>query len=235
MQPGRYAWETNNVLETTARGRGRPKCVPDDTKCDAIVSCARQLFVKKGYGATTTDDIAAACKISKQTLYRLFPSKSALFAAVVEIHRQKWLSLPHEDDHLPLAAALEQIFMIDIDDEADRERIEVISLVLAEGRNYPELSDILKQQGADIARAQLAQWLSRQCEAGRLRPQDTTSTAQMLLDMVFGAMITKNVTDVIWPAGAQRRAHIRNCIDVFLHGVAPASAGHNPAEQAALF
>ncbi len=205
--------------EVTLRGRGRPKCVPDGVRCDEIVNSARQLFVKKGYGATTTDEIAAECKISKQTLYRLFAGKSALFAAVVETHREKWLGLPRDDDNLPLAQALEQIFMIDISEEADQERIDVISMVLAERGNFPELSDILKQHGADFARSQLANWLARQCSAGRLRPQDTMSTAQMLLDMVFGAIITKNVSKVEWPGGDQRRNHIRKCIDVFLNGV----------------
>jgi AcrR family transcriptional regulator len=209
------------MLERTARGRGRPKCVPDDVQCCAIVNCARQLFVQKGYGATTTDDIAAACKISKHTLYRLFPGKAALFAAVVETHRQKWLSLPREDDDLPLAQTLAQIFMIDISDEADRERIDVIRLVLAEGRNFPELAEILKQRGGDFSRLQLAEWLARQCARGRLRPHDTVATAQMLLDMVFGAIITKSIGDLEWPAGEQRRKHIVNCIDVFLNGVCP--------------
>jgi AcrR family transcriptional regulator len=206
-------------MEVMARGRGRPKCVSDDVQCDAIVNCARQLFIQKGYGATTTDDIAASCKISKHTLYRLFPGKAALFAAVVETHRQKWLDLPRDDDDVPLAETLAQIFMIDITDEADEERIAVIRLVLAEGRNYPELAEILKQYGGDYARLQLADWLARQCARGKLKPHDTTATAQILLDMVFGAIITKSLGDLEWPGGKQRRDHICNCIDVFLNGV----------------
>jgi hypothetical protein len=43
----------------------------------------------------------------------------------------------------------------------------------------------------------------------------------MLLDMVFGAIITKSIGDLEWPAGEQRRKHIVNCIDVFLNGVCP--------------
>jgi AcrR family transcriptional regulator len=219
MDRDRHAGATDQMRDDAARGRGRPKCAPDGVRCDEIVKCARQLFVKKGYGATTTDDIAAACKISKQTLYRLFPGKAALFGAVVETHRKKWLALPRDDDDATVAEALAQIFMIDISDEADQERLEVISLVLAEGRNFPELTEILTQQGADFARSQLAGWLSRQCAAGRLRAQNTMATAQMLMDMIFGALITKHVNEVEWPAGDQRRTHIRHCIDVFLHGV----------------
>lgn len=202
-----------------AKGRGRPKCMPDDVQCNLIVDCARRLFVKKGYGATTTEDIAASCRISKQTLYRLFPGKAALFAAVVKAHRQKWLDLPRDDDDLPLAETLARIFMVDISDQEDQERIDVIGLVLAEGRNFPELAEILNQHGSKFCRSQLADWLAKQIARGRLKSRDAMKMAQILIDMVFGAVIMKNVGEMDWPAGEQRRTHIRDCIDIFLNGV----------------
>src|ERR1700692_529180 len=125
--------EMNEMGELRTRTRGRPKCVPDDTQCTLIVNNARRLFVKKGYGATTTDDIAAECKISKQTLYRLFPGKSALFVAVVAALSQKCLDLPRDDDDLPLADSLARIFMVDISEEAERERVEILRLVIGGG------------------------------------------------------------------------------------------------------
>jgi TetR/AcrR family transcriptional repressor of mexJK operon len=211
----------NEVLEPRARMRGRPKCVPDDALYDMIVNGARRLFVKKGYGATTTDDIAAECRISKQTLYRLFPGKSALFVAVIAALSQKCLDLPRDDDDLPLADTLARIFMADISEEEERERVEILRLVIAEGRNFPELTDILKRHGLEFSRAELADWLTRQCARGRLKAGDMTALAQMLIDMVFGAITLRNVGALEWPGAEQRRAHIRNCIDVFLHGVCP--------------
>ena len=204
------------------KGRGRPKSCPDEIQAGTIVNCARRLFVRKGYGSTTTEDIAAECKISKQTLYRFFPSKSALFAAVVETHRQKWLDLPRNDDDVPVAETLAKIFMIDINDEADQERIEVIRLVLSEGRNFPELAEILKARGVEFSRAQLAVWLGRRRQRGELKLRDPLAAAQILMDMIFGAIIVKNIGDLDWPGGEQRRAHIRECVEIFLHGVSAA-------------
>lgn len=205
-----------------AKKRGRPKCMPDAAQSGMIVNCARQLFVKKGYGATTTDDIAAACRISKQTLYRLFPGKAALFEAVVAAHRPKWVDLPRDDDDVNLADALAQIFMVDISDQADQERVDVIRMVLAEGRNFPELVEIQKRHGVAFSRDQLAHWLARQSSLGRLKRRNMTEMAQILMDMVFGAIIMKNIGEMDWPAGAKRRIHIRECIDIFLHGLAAA-------------
>lgn len=209
------------MLEAKARTRGRPKCAPDDAQCCLIVNNARRLFVKKGYGATTTDDIAAECKISKQTLYRLFPGKAALFAAVVTAISLKCLDLPRDDDDLPLADSLACIFMVDLSEEAERERVEILRLVIVEGRNFPELSDILKRHGLEVSRAELADWLTRQCARGRLKAGDMTVLAQLLLDMVFGAITIRNIGDQEWPGAEQRRAHIHQCINVFLHGVCP--------------
>jgi TetR/AcrR family transcriptional repressor of mexJK operon len=210
------------MSDIKARTRGRPKCTPDDTQCSMIVNGARRLFVKKGYGATTTEDIAAECKISKQTLYRLFPAKSALFAAVVSAISQKCLDVPCDDDDLPLADALARIFMVDISEAAEQERIEILRLVIVEGRNFPELSDILKRHALEASRAELADWLTRQCARRRLKARDNmTALAQMLIDMVFGAITIRNIGDLEWPGTEQRRAHIHNCIDLFLHGVCP--------------
>jgi len=205
--------------------RGRPKAMPDETQSSQIVSRATRLFIKHGYGATTTRDIAATCKISKQTLYRLFPCKAALFAAVIEAHREQWINLPG-DDELPLAEALAQIFRIDISDEADQERVDVIRLVLAEGRNFPELAEILIEESSGICQQQLAGWLQLQMAAGRLKPADSMKTAQILMNMVFGTVVMKHIDHMDWPGREQRRAHIRDCIQIFLHGL-----GEDPAKK----
>ena len=76
------------MTQCTERRRGRPKTAPDEHQRACIVERARQLFVANGYGRTTTEDVATACHISKQTLYRLFEGKCGLFTAVVEAHRQ---------------------------------------------------------------------------------------------------------------------------------------------------
>ncbi|HTQ71270.1 MAG TPA: TetR/AcrR family transcriptional regulator [Acidocella sp.] len=204
------------------RSRGRPKALPDETQRRAIVDEARRLFLRKGYGATTTEDIAAHCKISKQTLYRLFSGKSALFAAVVEANRPQWLELPVPED-LALQPALERIFRIDISEEENRERLDLLRVSLTEGRHFPELHQILKECGSDYTLAALANWLTRQEELGRIRlAGDALGAARMLTDMVFGTMLMKFFGDLDWPSDAARRAQVRNAITVFLHGVCTA-------------
>nr|WP_295742209.1 TetR/AcrR family transcriptional regulator [uncultured Acidocella sp.] len=210
------------MAKEICKHRGRPKACTDETQRRLIIDCSRRLFLEQGYGATRTEDIAAQCKISKQTLYRLFPGKSALFAAIVDADRPQWLELPVPDD-LPLAAALERIFRIDISEDEDRQRLDFFRMTLAEAQTYPELSEITRTSGAQ-AYAALAIWMQRQADRGVINlALDALTSARMLSDMIFGAMIGKSIGDFAWRSGEARRAHIRAAIHVFLHGVCPAA------------
>ncbi|WP_191909018.1 TetR/AcrR family transcriptional regulator [Hypericibacter adhaerens] len=44
---------------------------------------AEKVFVEQGYGAASMDEIAQDAGMSKKTLYQLFDTKEALFAAVI--------------------------------------------------------------------------------------------------------------------------------------------------------
>lgn len=203
------------------RGRGRPKVASDAVRRGAIVAAACQLFLGAGYGGTTMDDVAAACRVSKRTLYRLFPGKADLFAAVVEAHRQSMLALPGDYEHLPLDAALEAIFRIDITPEADRTRLALLRLVAVEALHFPELAEMVHAHGGEKAAEALAAFLARQQAAGRIVIDDPRAMARILMDMVFGAILPKAHGHFDWPGAAARRAHVRRCIAVFLNGVAP--------------
>ncbi|KIZ32676.1 TetR/AcrR family transcriptional regulator, partial [Rhodopseudomonas palustris] len=173
------------------RQRGRPKLIPDDAQRRMIADCARELFLERGYGRTTTEEVAARCRISKHTLYRLFPGKPALFAAIVDVHRHSMLALPGDYDGLPLDRALERIFQIDIDPEADRQRVALLRLVLLEAHQSPELGDIVRRHGADKSRAELADWLAARAKTEAMVIDHFDSAARILMDMIFGAVAFK--------------------------------------------
>jgi AcrR family transcriptional regulator len=48
-----------------------------------LVAAARWLFEERGYAETSIDDLAAAAEVSKGALYHHFPTKAALFEAVI--------------------------------------------------------------------------------------------------------------------------------------------------------
>lgn len=54
-----------------------------DTR-DVVIAEARRLFFQYGFRKVTMDEIAAAARMSKKTVYALFPAKDDLIRAVIE-------------------------------------------------------------------------------------------------------------------------------------------------------
>ena len=49
----------------------------------AILAAAEEMFLRSGYLGTNMDELAARSQVSKQTVYKHFGSKEALFVALV--------------------------------------------------------------------------------------------------------------------------------------------------------
>jgi AcrR family transcriptional regulator len=198
------------------RKRGRPKTVSDSDRRSSVVDIARKTFVELGFSGTTTDIVASRCKISKQTLYRLFASKSELFVAVVAAHRHMMLDLPRPaDENDDVGAVLQKIFMIDITEEAENERQAFIHIIMREGAQTPEIVEILRREGIDQSRQNLADWLAAEAARGKLVIEDPLSGARMLMDLLFGAMGPRRED---FPTPAHRRRHLERCIALFVRG-----------------
>src|SRR5688572_10283300 len=49
---------------------------------EAVLEAAREVAGRRGYGATSIEEIAASAGVGKQTIYRWWPNKAALFIEV---------------------------------------------------------------------------------------------------------------------------------------------------------
>src|SRR5262245_28078149 len=65
------------------RSRGRPLQLSEAERRRRLLDAAERVFLDAGYGDATMDDVARKARMSKKTLYRLFPTKEQLFAAVM--------------------------------------------------------------------------------------------------------------------------------------------------------
>ncbi|RJP23032.1 MAG: MerR family transcriptional regulator [Deltaproteobacteria bacterium] len=86
-----------------------PASIPADEiitsseKRDEIITSAIKLFIEKGLGKTSMDDIAAEAHIGKGTLYRYFKDKNELFIECAdtifyEMYRNIWEEIKNEKD-----------------------------------------------------------------------------------------------------------------------------------------
>jgi len=69
--------------------RGRPKQFNDDQ----VLALAMQVFWRKGYDATSLDDLVEAMGIPRQSLYRTFTDKHTLFLRALEYYDQNVTSV----------------------------------------------------------------------------------------------------------------------------------------------
>jgi TetR/AcrR family transcriptional regulator, mexJK operon transcriptional repressor len=81
----------------------RPRGRPGGSSGTALLTIARQVFLANGYAGATMDAVAAGARISKQTLYRQYPSKDVLYAAVV----RDWVDQGHDAMRPHLQALLD--------------------------------------------------------------------------------------------------------------------------------
>ena len=109
-----------------------------DQKRQAIVLAAKGLFLDQGYVVTSMDTIAQAAEVTKQTVYRYYPSKEALFAEVMQHIRQsdsapyQFSSGPLEDELISYGVQLLEFHL----------RPEARALSINAHRGFPESGSI---------------------------------------------------------------------------------------------
>jgi TetR/AcrR family transcriptional regulator, mexJK operon transcriptional repressor len=167
-----------------------PKAPPAGDKRKAkrasILEAAADMFIEHGFDGASIEMIAEAAGVSRQTIYNQFESKQALF---LEIGREI-VKLVMD----PLGGELEkQADMRDTLAALARRMLETYfcpkvsalwRMVIIERPRFPELGRELYEIGPVKAEAQLAAYLSRQAQLGRLCIDDALLAAQQ-----FGALV----------------------------------------------
>jgi AcrR family transcriptional regulator len=80
----------------------KPLSTLSERKRTAILKAAAAAFSKDGFHATTMDGVALRAKVSKRTIYNHFPSKDALFDALID---ETWQRLAPAAATMPPASA----------------------------------------------------------------------------------------------------------------------------------
>jgi TetR/AcrR family transcriptional repressor of mexJK operon len=124
------------------RKRGRPTPAERRVREAEILATALAVFLRTGFGAATVDELAAAAKVTKRTLYSYFGDKDGLFAAMVT-DLAVTVSLDAASDRGTLETlAARIVFRVHSDELVGLHR-----LVIAESNRFPELARVLHSQG----------------------------------------------------------------------------------------
>jgi TetR/AcrR family transcriptional repressor of mexJK operon len=176
--------------------------VPSQAKRQAILEAATEAFLHSGYAASV-DEIAAAAGVGKQTVYRHFGDKQALFLAAVAAARATTASAP-DGAHSTGAPSTGAPSMGDplggLTDLGERILAVALSptvaalhrLTIAEIGNHPELSAHWSDGADPFIDDQLADHLRRYDEAGLLSVPDPARSARQFAYLLIteGRMAT---------------------------------------------
>lgn len=193
---------------------------PSD-KARVVLAGARRVFLTHGFSFATTDMIQQAAGVSKSTVYAYYPTKEALFTAVVEAECESFIQsvreLKFSDEHLPNVlteigrAYLEMILSSDI--------LAIYRVIVSEAPRFPELARRFYLAGPGAMNTVVSEKLETAMRKGDLDLGGVgrNAAASLFVNMIRGEAQMQCLTHPESPASAaQRDQWVDDAVATFL-------------------
>lgn len=169
-------------------------------KRTAILDGAKTVFLNQGFGMATMDDVATVAGVGKQTVYRHFKSKEALFVGLVSsMCAQVGEFLIGAQDTQPgrypeaelreLGGMLAQIL-------TTPDNLRLYRAIVAEAERLPELGRVFHENGAKVVRAFAAKILHKRFDEPTAALRAATFVQLVLGDAYLELSIGYTVPDL---------------------------------------
>jgi AcrR family transcriptional regulator len=192
----------------------------DETEVRArILDAAFAAFMKSGYAATSTLEIATRACVSKRELYALVGNKQEMLIACINARATRLqvpADLPVPHDRETLAHVLASFGTQLLREITDPTVIAVFRLAIAEAVHAPEVAQALDSIGREASRAALRQIMARAQASGLLNGRPAELAEQ------FGGLLWGNLMVSLLLGVAERpnlreaAARARDAIAAFL-------------------
>ena len=207
------AHATNNAIRAGGRGGGRPPL--GEAARQRILDATAAVFLERGFERASTSEISERAQTSKQTLYRLFPTKADLFVGVIGAYTNRLFDRHVEfvqSDQAP-RETLNEMGRMMLGLFADPTFLALYRILVGEAHRFPGLARQLwvecMERGYDL----LADYL----RAHRLGGPSYRRTAQKFISFVLGDFVVNSMLnpDVkLGPRALRQRVH--NAVEDFL-------------------
>ena len=189
-----------------------------DRKRAAVIVAAIEEFLAAGFDGTSMDRIAARASVSKRTVYNHFPSKEALFAAILG---QLWDSsdageAPAYSAVHPLRAQLLQLLLKKLGLLNDEAFLALARVAIAAGIHSPERArEMVTRMGE--REEDLTVWIRAAAADGRLKTSDPMFASQQLQGLVKAFAFWPQVTMGQPPLSVDEQRRVaESAADMFL-------------------
>lgn len=200
------------------RKAGRP---PDAAKHAAIHEAARQLLYEHGYDFSL-EEVARRAGVSRQTIYNLLPSKSALISAIIQQSLDA-LAAPLVADSEPVthAETLTRFASLYLSMIEGRERIGMIRAMVSADAVARGDSAAFYEAGPKALRLRLTRYFDREMAAGRLSLANSELAADLFLSLISGGPQLRALLGVANPERLDNQAdRVALAVRVFVTGLA---------------
>ena len=196
-------------------------CAPEPTARQRILDAALEQVGRHGLAELSMDDLAAAAGVSRATLYRLFPGKSALFGELIREFS------PWE----PVAAVLDTMPDGDPQDvmpaiahaiaEAMSGRVGLLLRMVMELLHGDPDTDEGMRQSMARGLPDLVNYLHGQMQAGRLRPMHPVLALQLLAGPIAVHLLTRPLAEMLVSFDMPTSKAIDEIADAWSRAMAP--------------
>jgi AcrR family transcriptional regulator len=156
-----------------------------------ILEAAFSAFHERGFGETSTLEIATRAKVSKRELYALFGSKQDMLIACIRERGSRFqmpAELPELRDRATLARVLTEFGRKLLREVTDPSVITAFRLAIAEAIRTPEVAQALSAAGIEATRRSLRQIMSRARANGLLDGQPS-EMAECFVGLLWGNQV----------------------------------------------
>ncbi len=205
------------------RRRGRPVQMDSAEREALVLDSAIELLSEHGPDDVTMADIARRAGMSKRTLYALYRSREELLGAGLKrIGASLFRPLEPDERNASLEERLRILLSFNPKMGNPTVPLEMLRVVIAKARNYPEMGRSLSRAGPGQVCDLLCAELANAAEAGEidLDPDEIAASAELLVDMVVGNTIPCLLDPQRVPhLPEQNTARRDRAVDIFLNGV----------------
>ena len=194
-----------------------------------ILDAARQMFLERGYDATSLDDVAAASGVSKTTVYNNFADKEGLFRAVV-------LSVTERAEQIiselgttlsgggPVAGRLTEVARALAYGVLSPAVVQLRRLAISEALRFPDIVTAYWDRAPARTLALLTESFTQLADQGELDIDDPAAAAALFAYAVLGLYQDQALLQPRRPLSrADLDDHVGKAVTAFLRAYAPAA------------
>ena len=208
--------------------RGRPRSAE---RLQRVLDSAACQFLEHGFERTSMESVALEAGVSKVTLYTYYPSKEALFAAVVSSLSDQVSGMMVTSDLDPkrpkegLTRLGAQFLQLMRNDRVVAQQRVLFGLA----GQQPTMCRTFYEQGPARVISGVAVYLQAAHAAGTLHAPDPGMAADQFLSMLLGGANFRVLLGMGAPTAKEDAAHLQACVETLLRAFAKPTKSGRPA------